>query len=58
MGRLGWIKEYKDVQLSNWVDLGIKEYKDVQLSNWVDLEIKEYKDVQLSKLGRLGWIKV
>ena len=40
MGRLGWIKEYKDVQLSNWVDLeskSIKEYKDVQLSNWVDL---------------------
>ena len=38
MGRLGWIKEYKDVQLSNLGRLGwIKEYKDVQLSNWVDL---------------------
>ena len=38
MGRLGWIKEYKDVQLSKLGRLGwIKEYKDVQLSNWVDL---------------------
>ena len=48
MGRLGWIKEYKDVQLSNWVDNGvdwIKEYKDVQLSNWVDLD--ESKSIRM-----------
>ena len=46
MGRLGWIKEYKDVQLSNWVDLEwIKEYKDVQLSNWVDLD--ESKSIRM-----------
>ena len=53
MGRLGWIKEYKDVQLSNWVDLDesksignwIKEYKDVQLSNWVDLD--ESKSIRM-----------
>ena len=44
MGRLG-IKEYKDVQLSNWVDLEIKEYKDVQLSNWVDLD--ESKSIRM-----------
>ena len=46
MGRLGWIKEYKDVQLSNLGRLGwIKEYKDVQLSNWVDLD--ESKSIRM-----------
>ena len=31
MDRLGWIKEYKDVQLSNWVDLD--ESKSIRMYN-------------------------